>query len=265
VDEFSGRLSFTVWSRLHLAEQQFSQPVSFMAGTPLSVVIRFICELAGLGTSDLLYDLEDGGATLASSRTFDVAEVMLTAMIKLAFDAGLALYDDGHGRTVMHPFIDPLTAAPVWTFTPGQGAVLTSLGRTGRSTQVYNRAVAVGTGPDRYPVRAEARVLNPGDALYNPPDGSGPVGDRPRPTYTSPDITSQQAALAVAQRLLLEGALYEEAIGAASSPVPLAQARMVARFTAGDVDDLYLLDTTVIPLLKGKQQYTTRKLRSLLA
>jgi hypothetical protein len=265
IEEGSGVVSFNVWSRLHLADQTFGAPVTLPAGTDVADAVRAIAGLAGLGSSDAFYDLDSGGAQLASARTYDSSSNMLDAMIKMAFDSGLDLYDDGHGRLVLHPFVDPSTVSPVWTFAPGELSVLTGARRSGRAIRSYNRAVVVASGPDRYPIRAEARVLNPDDPLYNPPDGSGPVGDRPRPIYTSSDISTQSAANSVAQRLLVEGALYEEQIALSSVPIGLLSSRSVVEVQAAGVSDNFLLDKTQCPIGKGSMPLESRRVRSLLA
>jgi hypothetical protein len=265
IDGSSGVVTFTVWSRLSLADGQFPSPLTFAVGTPIGTVVRALAELGGMGTTDGFYDLDDGGAALGDPRTFDTDDNILQAMIRLAFDNGLDLYDDGFGTLVLRPFVDPDTTTPVWTFRPGVDSTLTAASRTGKAGRVYNRAIVVGQGADRYPIRAEARVLNPDDPLYNPADGSGPVGDRPRPIYTSSDVTTQQAATATANRLLVEGALYEEALAAAAAPIPFLGARDVVRFTVAGVDDRYLLDQVAIPVGPGAMRMTTRRVRSLLA
>lgn len=259
----SGLVAFSVWSRLHLADTQFSEPVTFQPGAA-GPILRAIAELGGLGVDDELYSIVDGGALLAEARTYDTSDNILQSMLKLAFDLGLDLYDDGHGRTIIEPFSDPATAETAWEFVPGVSATMTDASRSGRAVRVYNRATVVGTGPDRYPIRAEWRVTNPDDPLYNPVDGSGPVGDRPRPTYTSSDISTQAAANAVAARLGIEGALYEESIAISSVPIPLLVDRDVVRFSELGVDDRYLLDKVSIPLRRGAMQLSTRRVRSLL-
>lgn len=262
--ESGGSVGFAVWSRLRLADQQFSAPVSFNAGTRLADVVRSVCESAGLGADDDWYDLDDGGATLTAVRTFDVQENMLRALGELALAHGCGLGDDGLGRTTLSPFPDLATAPSVLSFAAGQYSLLTSLGRRLRATgTVYNRAIVVGVAPDRYPIRAEARDLNPLSPTYNPEDGSGPIGDRPAPPYVSADIHTQGQANAVALRLLYEGALLEEVLDARAIPVPGLECDVVT-FTGTNVDDTYLLDSVSFPLGEGDMGMTVRKLRSLI-
>jgi hypothetical protein len=265
VDASSGVVGFSVWSRLHQADQQFSDPVTYAAGMSVGDAIRDMAERAGMGTTDAFYAFDDGGLSLPTPRSYDTSDNMLKSMVKLAFDNGLDLYDDGLGVIVLLPFVDPMLADIAWEFVPGPGSVLTDLNRSGQATTVYNRAVVVGVGPDGYPIRAEARVLNPDDPLYNPVDGTGPLGDKPRPTYTTYDVTGQQALNDLAFRLLVEGALYQEAIAANANPIPLVKDRNVVRFAGAGADDRYLLDKVTIGVGPGAMGMSTRKVRGLLA
>lgn len=265
VAEDSGVVSFNVWSRMHQADQQFPEAVTYPAGMGVDDVIRAMAERAGMGTTDEWYDLDAGGLTLSEARTYDTDDNILDGMVRLAFDNGLDLYDNGSGQLVLRPFVDPDAEVPEWEFVRGADATMTELRRTGKATSVYNRAVAVGIGADLYPIRAEARVLNPNDPLYNPADGSGPLGDRPRPTYTTSDATGQQALNDLAFRLLVEGALFEESLVAAAIPIPFLMARDVVRFTGAGVDAKYLLDMVNIPIGPGTMRMSTRRVRTLLA
>lgn len=262
--EGDAEISFTLWSRLRLADQQFSVPVAFLAATRLRDVIRRVCELAGLGTDAALYDLDDGGRVLGADRSADVADNMLALMNELCVAHALELYDDGLGRTVLRPFVDPSTVASSRTFAPGVTSTLTGLERTLRATQVYNRVVVVSIQPDGYPIEAEARDLNPLSPTYNPPNGTGPIGDRPRRIVLR-EALSQGTLNAVALRLLIEGALFDEAIAASAIPLPGVEARQVVRFEGAGVADAFLLDAVTMPLRAGEMTMTTRRVRSLIA
>lgn len=262
--EHEGTVGFSIQGRLELANQQFPAPLTFAIGVRVKDELRSIAELAGLGTTDWFYDLDDGGAARAQPRTYDTRENMLAAMVKLAFDAGCDVWDTGIGVIVLRPFVDPTTSAPLWNFQPGLEGVLISKKRSLRALPgLYNRATAIGTAPDRYPLRAEWRVTNPFDPLYNPPDGSGPVGDRPRPPYISADMTTQQMVNAVAQRLGIEGALGEESTAAAAVPIPilLRDGRPVVAYG----DDSQLLDRVTIPVGPGAMSMDSRRVRSLVS
>jgi hypothetical protein len=257
--DYSGTVSFSVWSRLHLADQQFSAPVNFGADELVRVVIRTIAEMAGLGTSDDLYSMSGGGQIMAAPRSFDSQDNMLDAMVGLAFDAGCELYDTGAGVLVLRPFVDPSTETPAWTFTPGRDAILLAREKTLTSRPgVYNRAAAIGIAPDRYPIRGEARVTTPGDPLF-----WTPANDRPRPEYRSADITTQQMANAVARQRLIEGALADETSRGNAVPIPLLlrDGRPVIAYG----EDKHALDSVTCPVTMGAMSMDSTKVRSLIA
>ncbi|MBA2439198.1 MAG: hypothetical protein H0V50_00805 [Thermoleophilaceae bacterium] len=248
-------LSFSVWSRLRLADVQFAQPVNFLGQARVSAVVRAIAALAGLGTDDDWYSLDDGGATLEAPRSFDVSDNMLQAMTGLVFHHGLELFDDALGRLVLRPYIEPAKRDPVWDFGDG----LLSLSRTLRGRTPVNRQEVAGVGPDTYPIRASVRDLNPASPTYNPVDGSGPLGDRPGPPYISPEIRTQGQANAVALRLLYEQNLADEQGQANAIPIPLVEAGDVVLIDSERV----MLDTVTIPLGEGSMSLGWRAARSL--
>lgn len=255
--EESAVVSFTVLSRLSLADKQFGTPVTYQAGERVGVVIRAIAERAGFGTSDDLYDATSGGQTLAQAVTFDASANMLASMVRLAQDAGCDLYDTGDGVLTLRPFVDPSTLTPAWDF--GDNTTLTSLRRSLKAIGVYNRQDVVGVGPDGYPVSGRAVVTNPDDPLY-----WTPANDRPAEEYHPLFPITQQMAVAIARQRLFGSALYEESIAASSSLVPLVKDRDVVRFAGAGVGDTFVLDSVTLPS-RGTMSMITRRVRSLLA
>jgi hypothetical protein len=165
-------VSFTVWSRLRRLDRQFPAPLSFDAGTSVGTVVRTICELAGLGTDDALYDLDDGGTSVPVVRSFDVSDNMLRAVRQYCADQGLdGPYDVGTGVITLRPFRDPSTADVEWEFGPGQYKALLAAqwSLEERTPVVFNRQDVVGVAPDRYPVYGSARDLNPSSPTYPRP------------------------------------------------------------------------------------------------
>lgn len=254
VSEREGKVGFTVWSRLRLADQQFTEPVVFEAETRLRAVIRRICELAGMGTADTLYDLEDGGTTLGAIRVVVEADNMLRTAHELAFAHGLELYDDGLGRTVLRSHIDPATVAVAWDFAPGALSTLNELERTLQGRPVYNRARVRSLAPDGYPLYAEAVVTNPQDPMF-----WTPATDRPGPLRVIEESLSQFALNAVARALLIEGALADEVGQGSSSPLPGLEAGEVV--TQAGVRAR--LDSVTHPLRGGSTTFGWTSARSL--
>lgn len=266
--EVQGQLdvAFQISSRLRLLNANFPSPLVITAGTRASDVVLAVGALGGLGTDPALYVLEDAGRVALADRSFTEDENMLRTLHEWLYSQGLTLTDDGLGRTVLYPFVDPSATPAQWTFDATSDQLTTYVERAPQAPeQFYNRANVVGVAPDRYPVEAEARDLNPLSPTYNPPDGSGPLGDRPRPRYVSADIHDQLTANEVALRLLYEGGLFEEGVILRAVPVPGVEASHVARIVGASADDNYLLDTVTMPLRGGEMSAGTKRLRSLVA
>ena len=261
-------VSFTVWSRLRLLDRPFPLPLSFAAGTSLATVVRTVCELGGLGTSDALYDLSDNGAALQVPRSFDVTENMLSELSTFCFDHGLdGPYDNGLGHTILRPFTAPTEQDVAWTFAPGQFSILNDLewSLEERGPVVYNRQDVVGVAPDRYPVYGSWRDLNPSSPTYNPVDGSGPLGDLPAPPYVSADIHTAFVANQVAVALGYERGLADLPIRARAVPIPMLTERDVVRFSSASLDETARLDTISWPLGPGESELTAQGVRPLVA
>lgn len=264
----SGAVSFTLWSRLRLLDRQFPELVTFDTGTSLGTLIRDVCELGGLGASDSLYSIDHGGYSLQAPRTFSTSDNMLHALTEYLYDHGLdGPYDSGAGVITVTPFTDPTARDIAWTFAPGQFSVLTDLSWSieERSPVIYNRQDVIGVAPDRYPVFASARDLNPTSPTYNPVDGSGPLGDIPAPPHISADIHTESVGYAVAFQMLNEQATADLPVNAQAVPIPLLSPRDVVRFAAGDLDITARLDSLNIPLGPGAMTLNAHGVRSLIA
>jgi hypothetical protein len=227
-----------------------------------------VCALGGLGADSALYDLDYGGAALAVPRTFDVTDNMLHSVTQFCFDNGLdGPYDTGRGVITVRPFSDPSVKDIAWTFQPGEFSLLTDIGWSieERSPVVFNRQDVIAVAPDRYPITASARDLNPSSPTYNPVDGSGPIGDVPAPPYRTSDVHTEAAAYTVALQLLYEQALADLPINAQAVPVPTLAPRDVVRFSAGDLDQVARIDSITIPLGPGEMAMTCSGVRPLIA
>lgn len=252
----TGSVSFSIASRFALAKRNFSSPTTTPAGR-FRDAVRFLLELGGLGTSDALYDLDDGGLVV-EPRTFDVNEEILGSVVKWVFDMACELRPTGSGVTRLRPVVDATAAARAWDFAGGIGSTLTDLKRQVQSLRKYNRQVVYGRGPDGYTISAQAIVTNPADPLFWRPDF-----DLQAPPYTSTDITTTAVAQAVAERLLRESSGYEEIFTAESVPVPLVAAGDVVSFSGAGFADPFLLDRVTMPIYKGAMQMQTRRTRSI--
>lgn len=258
-------VSFGVWSRLRLLNTEFPQPMSFDAGTRIATIVRAVCELGGMGVDDDLYVLDDGGTTAADVIAWDVTDNMLRALSEMTTAHACELDDDGLGRVVLRPTPDPSTLPSVWTFDRSADSLRIDLSSTRRANRVFNRAIVEGIGPDHYPVRSEARDLNPLSPTFNPVDGSGPVGDRPAPPFVSALIHTQAQANAVARALLVEITSYTHSIDSSAVPIPGIEHGDVVTFGAPGVSGPWRLKSVTMPLRTGTMRMTSTMVRSMLA
>lgn len=268
VQPAGGHVTFSLASRLHLLDRPFPRPITFAVGTRIQDLIRVVCELGGLGTADALYDLDDGGAVLLAERPFDTNERMLGATLKVVHDQGVdGPYDDGLGRVVCRPFVDPTSQAPVWTFRVGLEAHITSLEWEVDAPPIaYNRQQVFGIAADHYPIVAEWRDLNPLSPTYNPPDGSGPLGDLPAQPHISTEIHNQRAALAVAQKLGIERTLASRPLTGRLVPVPLidaARGDVIAFESVEGVTTTAWLQQLTHPVFGGEASFEALDIRAL--
>lgn len=250
--------------RLKLAVRSaFTVPTRYEEGMAVADVVRAIAGAAGMG--DTLYRLADGGAALGADRTYEVGYPRLDALRGLATDFALDLFVDADGYLVLQAAAtDAALPAPVWTFAPGEEALMLGVTKDLNDDRLYNHTLVSGEAANLPPVRGEARDLNPASPAYNPPDGTGPIGDRLY-TYASAMIRSEEQAQAVADALLLDVALVEEAITLPAIAHPALEAGdvvSIAEPTARIADD-YLIETLSVPLGTGEMTLTTGRVRSL--
>lgn len=250
--------------RLKLAlRSAFTVPARYEEGVAVADVVRSVAQAAGMG--DTLYRLDDGGAALGADRTYEVGYPRLDAIRGLATDFALDLYVDADGYLVLEPASTAATLPdPSWTFAAGDEALMLGVTKDLSDDRLYNHTLVSGEAADLPPVRGEARDLNPASPAYNPPDGTGPIGDRLY-TYVSAMIRSEEQAQAVADALLLDVALVEEAITLPAITHPALEAGdvvAIAESTARIADD-YLIETLTIPLGTAEMTMTSGKLRSL--
>lgn len=258
------RVEISGQDRVKLAlKSRFTVPTTFEAGRPIGDVVRAIAQAAGMGST--LYRLDDQGKTLAADRTFDTDADRWASLVALATDYALEAYVDADGYLVLAPAVTESTMpASSWTFERGADAIMLGITKDLTDDRLYNHVRVSGESSDQPPLAAEARDLNPASSAYNPPDGSGPIGDRLY-TYSSPGIRSFEQAADVAAALLPTVALIEEAISVPSVVHPALEVgdAVVIDEPQSRTSDTYLLDTVSMPLAGGPMTVTARKLRAL--
>lgn len=260
------RLAGTDRTKLALSSN-FTAPYTLGAGTRVRDAVRALAQQAGMGSDDRLYSLDDGGKFLGTDATFEESDNRLDAMMRLAQDYALDLYPDALGVLVLRPLLALETVAPVWTFERGSQAIMLGLTKRFSDATLFNHTVAIGEGVDFGPYRGEARDLNPASPVYNPVDGSGPVGDRVAPVYRSAGITSIAQAQEVAQAMLRDVALVQEAVSVPSVTHPALEAGDVVQITEATSATAarYSLDVVTQPVGGGPMQLSANRVRSLAA
>lgn len=250
--------------RLKLAaKSRFTRPTRYDEGTSVGEVIRAIAQDAGMGAT--LYRLADGGKTLAADRMFEIGDDRVDAMRLIATSYGLDVFVDADGYLVVQQAMTPDTIPdPVFTFVRGRDAIMLGITKGWDDDRLYNHSFVSGEASDQLPVSAEARDLNPQSPAYNPPDGTGPIGDRVY-TYTSAMIRSEEQAQDVADALLLDIALVEETIEIPSVVHPAIEAGDVIGVIEpiSRTNDAYIVDSITIPLGPGTMTTTSKQVREL--
>lgn len=238
-------------------------PEIYDSGRRIGDVLVEIAQRAGMGIDR--YAIDDAGKSLVVDRFVDPGQDRTAVMQNLAHDYALDLYVDADGYLAASPSLTSLDGvSAVWGFSRGSDAIMLGITKELSDDRLYNHVLVSGEAADLDPVSAEARDLNPASPAYNPPDGSGPIGDRLY-TYSSPMIRDTQMAQEVADAVLLRVALIEEAIRVPSLVHPaleVGDAVSVVEELSGTADT-YLVDTLDMPIGPGAMTFTARKVRSL--
>jgi hypothetical protein len=250
-----------------LADSTFSAPRSFGAGTRVSDIIRSLAEEAGMGTLDELYNLDDDSSKISDTVSWPEEMSRLDACLELAAAHALELFPDPDGILVLRPIPDPNTAPVAFEFAPGETSIMTGIESERSASQLFNRVVVVGESANFGPFRGEARDLNPASPIYNPVDGTGPVGDRPAPIIRSALIGSSLQAQQVARAELPKVALIEESVYVTMAPHPALDASDIVLIdeTLTRSGGRYMIDTLEVPIGAGTMSMTTKRVRSLSA
>jgi hypothetical protein len=265
VRESGSTMSVQGQDRLKLAvKSKFTRPTRYYEGEGLGEVIRAIAQDAGMGAT--LYRLDDDGKNLAADRMFEIGDDRVDAIRLLSTSYGLEAFVDADGYFVVQPAMRPDTIPdPAFTFVRGETAIMLGVRKGWDDDRLYNHSFVSGESSDLLaPVSAEARDLNPLSPVYNPVDGTGPIGDRVF-TYTSAMIRSVDQAQDVADALLLEIALVEETIEIPSVVHPALEAGDVIGVIEplSRTNDAYLIDTLTIPIGPGSMTTASKQVREL--
>lgn len=237
---------------------EFTAPVSYAAGSLVGGTIKDILVGAGIGADR--WTINDNGATLGATRSYEVSESRLSAARALATDFGLDVFSDARGFMVIRPKPNPVGAAVAWTFQPGAGATHLGVSKKWSRDRFYNHILVTGESADQTPVRGEAEDTN----SASPTRVDGPMGRRLF-KHVSAMITTVPQAQAVAQSLLWQHALIEETVSLPHVVNPLLEADDAVRIVdpTSLTDDKYLISSISIPLASGAASLEVKKVRNL--
>lgn len=265
-----------LWRLIMRSRSQEAQ--AWEPGTGIGQVIREALDPAGF--TSLTWDIDDGGAVVSMLLVLVADQIRAEFALKVAVDHGLEVYvrmTTVYIRPVACIGADCPTgpgphfrAADDLVFALVEGQITKEVTKDVNAEDLYNHTTAGGESTNGPLVWAEARDLDPLSPVYDPPDGSGPIGDQQREPYRSAGITDQVQALQVAETLLLESTFVEHAYGIRALIDPRldeGDAGHVGPFSDIDADDDVLVDTLSYGLSVGEGQdemaLTSKALRRL--
>lgn len=244
------------------AEARFVDPISFAEDVRVQDYERALAELAGLGTADVLYDLDDGGSTLGFARAHEVGESIIDAMFGAAADHALDLFMNAQSVLTLEPLSDPNLLPTSYAFVGGPEAILTSITKTLSAQGWFNVCLAVGDAPDLpEPIVGRAEVTDPAS-----PSHRSKIGVRVKPVTVSAGIRDQSQADAVALADLYQSALEVAQVTGQHVVHPALEAGDVISIhnDRAKLDDRFVLDVVRHPS-EGVSTFETRRIRSLIA
>lgn len=249
----AGHLSLDLDDVLSALAQPFGETVTIADGTPAEDVIR---DLWGpvLGATDD-WELDGDGRSVATRSLFDEDD-RLTAVAEVMAELGLEVFSDRRGIPVLRPIPDPTTADAVRAYRQEAGtAMMLDLERAGDRLP-YNRVVVIAERLDGTVLRAVAEVTDPGSPLHH-----DRIGVRTAPIHRSAGIPDQASANAVARALLVEHALYQDAVGGTAFPDPLLDEGDVVTFRepVSGTNDRYRIDRVSHPVTAGGMDLAASK------
>lgn len=245
------------------AEARLTGSLSLGADTGVGAAIRALAELAGLGTADSLYDLDDGGATLGLERVLDYGDLIPAAMMTIAGDHGLDLYMNAQSVLTLEPIPDPNTLPISYTFEGGPNAIVSGLTKELSARDWYNVTTAIADAPDLDgPIIGIATVTDP-----DSPSHSSRIGIRVKPPRRSAQIRTQDQATNVALVDLYESALEQATVTGQHVAHPALEAGDAVQITylRAKLADRFVLDVVRHPLRDGPSTFETRRIRNLIS
>lgn len=224
-----------------IVEARLLQPVQFMAGTTLGVVVNTLITAI---YPDAVIEWDDATNLLTLDRTVITEQDRYGFIDDLITSRGKVWYWDHRGVLTIKDLPDATT--PVYTVDNGRDGVEVSVTRHITRDGVYNAVVATGeAGDTQTPVLGIALNLDPDSPTYY----NGRFGKVPQ-FYSSPLLTTDGQALAAATTLLRKklGLPYSVKFGTVANPAlePYDPIRVRQR----DGAEMHVLQSLTIPLVE---------------
>lgn len=247
-----------LWKKI--ATGGFPAGFSYAAGTDINTVIAKVANDSGIDSKYL--SLWAGGYTLGKDIAWEPGASRSDFLSNLAKQYGLQMYFDVNGYLVTKPIPDPVTTAPVWSFTKGEDAVMLGVTLVQSDLKLVNHIIVTGENSDgsQSGARAEIRDNDPTSPTY-----WETIGDRTL-LYSAPLVATNAQALLVAQKLYAENALIEEQIKLPSICLPHLEGNDVIEVVEPDlakVNDKFLCQRFDVPLRETRMVIETKRGRPL--
>lgn len=210
-----------------LINDHIDEAVTYVAGTDAIEIIRAEATLAGIRdmvlptdayplVADLTYD--------ADTSRWDIIKGVATAL-------GLEVFFDSYAYLVVRTLQDPFTSPSTFTFQTGKNlGNLVDFVKTLDDSLLFNKVVVRGESDTTIPAQGFAEVTNPASPIHWTRIG------RRSTTFSSPLVTTDAQATALAAQLLKSYALSQFAISLDSIAIPWLEAGNVVDFLDPDPD-----------------------------
>lgn len=259
---------------------KFRRSTHMDVGRRIDSVVYELGALAGYGTEEELYRLDDGGAVLQVEFSWEIGASIPDAMLQIAQVYGLDLFMDRESVLVLRPVAAAdgdlafaATTDSLVTLTPGDDSLLVGITKSLSDELLYNATMVEGASSNRSPAVAEARDMNPLSPAYNPPPGTdpnwpngGPLGDRLLPPLRSARVLDEAQAQTLANVLLLENTMIEVAYALTIAPLAFLEPydTVTVEEPVTGTQGVLLLDSLSVPTSEsGNQTMQSKELRPL--
>lgn len=250
------------WKKI--ATGGFAYGQSFASGTHVNTVISTAAVASGLTVDQLALDplasWSSAKKQLGAPLSWEPGDSRSDFIANVAKSFGLSIYFDVSGNLVSKQVVDPDTATEVWTFGSGESSVMLGITKTQNDLKLVNHIIVTGEGSAAQTARAEIADNDPTSATY-----IGTIGDRVM-VVSSPLVTTNEQALALAVKTYIENALIDEEIKLPTICLPHLEGDDVIRVIESQWSgtfDKYLAQRFDVPLRESRQVIETKKGRTI--